>query len=196
MANLKAIAEETGLKFADIEMRAKHLNINLDTLSNEDAIAQLMPKNKLTARPTNTFQDELPKVPELKERPIHPSQSKNNHQQTQTELQNSIQARDAIRQEQTHARTLNARERGEVMGSIEAIEEFYGRINGYNKTSANLYRLEASRDQQLYEKMLGESNQPLEETARAYQETQDVEHYNFLQEWSQTIDLEAVFAAN
>ena len=196
MANLETVADKTGLKQADIEMRLKHLGVDLSELTDEEAIAKLTNNNKLSARRIDGPQREVPKAPELKERPMHPSQLGEKHQQTQTQLQNSIRARDAIRQEQVEARTSNARERGETIGAMEAIEEFVGRIDGYNATSANLYRLEATRDREFYEELLGELNQPSEETARAYQETRQTNHHDFLEEWNQAIDLEAAFATS
>ena len=196
MANLETVAEKTGLKPADIEVRLKHLEVDLDSVTDEEAIAKLTSNNKLSARRIEGPQREVSQMPELKERPVHPNQLPEKHQQTQTQLQNSVRARDAIRREQVEARTSSARERGETTGSIEAIEEFVGRIDGYNTTSANLYRLEAKRDREFYEELLGELNQPSEGTARAYQKTQEVEHHDFLEEWNQAIDLEAAFATS
>jgi hypothetical protein len=196
MANLETVAEKTGLKPADIEVRLKHLGVDLDSLTDEEAIAKLTSNNKLSARRIEGPQREVSQMPELKERPAHPNQLPEKHQQTQTQLQQSVGARDAIRQEQAQTRVSNARERGETIGSIEAIEEFVGRIDGYNTTSANLYRLEANRDREFYEELLGELSQPSEGTARAYQNTQEVEHHDFLEEWNEAIDLEAAFATS
>jgi hypothetical protein len=110
-------------------------------------------------------------------------------------LRNARLADEAITSEQVAAFLQNAREQGQVLGSLQAINFFLGMHEGSALTKAELFQLSQSGNNEFWDKLLGKNEAMLEGEvpATAYQQNQDTPSLNYLQAWRERTSLGAAY---